>query len=152
MHFNFHHWSQSEITGLHVSSWIFKLEPHYFNHRKCMVHKDVFQWKWLRATRIYNDLVVTFQLLPILALAGTPTSAKPASLECGFTTCTEVDHYYHQPLSYVNQCISTDIAALQFYNLLLKNINGYILYTITSGCGWFCSIPWQLLVPAKREG
>ena len=42
-------------------------------------------------------------------LAGTPTSTKPASLECGFTTSIELTTtIYYQLLSYVNQCICID--------------------------------------------
>ena len=39
------------------------------------------------------------------------------SLESGFTTCLELDQYYHQPLSYVNHCISMakHISSTAFY-------------------------------------
>ena len=43
-----------------------------------------------------------------------------AYLEGGFTTCLEHDHYYHQTLSYVNQCIC-----------MAKHINSTVFYTVT---------------------
>ena len=73
--------------------------------------------------------------------AGTPTSAKPASLECGFTTCTELTTTTTNLLAMqINAQICT-LAALHFTHYVTVSLaGGNTISTIAkecmiSGCG-----------------